>query len=88
MMTGSKPSIYWMVCWKYVSPVAIVGIFLSSLIQMFTKFPDYDAFAWNATITSTIDLNSKKEWPSWAIAIAAILVLISILWIPLIAVLR
>ena len=25
LMTGSKPNIWWLICWKYISPVAILG---------------------------------------------------------------
>jgi len=88
LMTGSKPSIYWMVCWKYISPLAIIGIFLSSLVQMFSVAPKYETYAWNETISSPLDLKDDVPYPSWAIVIAVLLVLISILWIPIIAVLR
>ena len=25
LMTGSKPNIYWLICWKYITPVVILG---------------------------------------------------------------
>jgi solute carrier family 6 amino acid/orphan transporter-like 15/16/17/18/20 len=33
-MTGKKPSIYWLICWRYVSPIAMVVILIASFIQM------------------------------------------------------
>ena len=69
----------------------ILGIFFASLGQMFSEFPKYEAYAYvnNGTIiTDAIDLKAMIEWPGWSLAIAAILILISILWIPVVAGLR
>ena len=68
--------------------LVLIGIFLSSLAQMFSEAPKYETYAYNETMSSPLDLKDEIPWPSWAIVIAVILVLISILWIPLIAVLR
>ena len=59
---------------------------------MFSEFPTYEAYAYewsNGTIiTDPNELKNKLEWPGWSLAIAAILILISILWIPVVAGLR
>ena len=58
---------------------------------MFSEFPTYEAYAYNSTLDYSLEENMLKgmvEWPGWAIVIAAILVFISILWIPAIAILR
>jgi len=36
LMTGQRPNWYWMTCWKYVSPIAMVIILLASLAKMTT----------------------------------------------------
>jgi solute carrier family 6 amino acid/orphan transporter-like 15/16/17/18/20 len=33
-MTGKKPSIYWLICWRYISPIAMVVILAASFVQM------------------------------------------------------
>ena len=33
-MTGRKPSIYWLICWRYISPIAMVIILVASFVQM------------------------------------------------------
>jgi len=92
MMTGSKPSIYWLICWKYICPAAILGIFFASMGQMFSEFPRYEAYAYDfgngTVIEDANDLKNMVEWPGWSLAVAAILILISILWIPVVAGLR
>ena len=88
LMTGQKPSIYWLICWKYISPVAILGIFFSSMVTMFMESPQYEKYEYDATITNPNDLKSKEDWPAWAIVIAAMLILLSILWIPIMGCLR
>ena len=56
--------------------------------QMFTKDPTYEAYAYDLGIEDANNLKQKLEWPGWSLAIAAILILISILWIPVVAALR
>jgi len=81
-----------LICWKYICPAAILGIFFASMGQMFSEFPRYEAYAYyfgNGTaITDANDLKNMVEWPGWSLAVAAILILISILWIPVVAGLR
>ena len=60
--------------------------------QMFTEDPTYEAYAYDLgngnIIEDANNLKQKLEWPGWSLAIAAILILISILWIPVVAALR
>ena len=61
------------------------------MVEMFSKFPKYEAYAYekNGTIiTDANDLKDMIEWPVWSLVIAAILISISILWIPVVALLR
>uniref|UniRef100_A0A8D8MEV7 Transporter n=1 Tax=Cacopsylla melanoneura TaxID=428564 RepID=A0A8D8MEV7_9HEMI len=82
MMTGSRPNLYWLLCWKYISPAVMLVIFTSSLMDLFLGQAGYAA--WNAEkgITET------KEWPTWALLMIAFLIFVSVLWIPLVAILR
>ncbi|XP_073831238.1 sodium-dependent neutral amino acid transporter B(0)AT3 isoform X1 [Musca autumnalis] len=82
MMTGSRPNMYWMFCWKYLSPCAMITILLASFYQLLTEGSSYPA--WIAAKGMT----EKMEWPHWCIVIAFILILSSILWIPIVAILR
>lgn len=45
-MTGYRPGIYWQVTWRYVGPVIVTCILLSSLVFMLINPPTYGA--WNA----------------------------------------
>lgn len=82
MMTGSRPALYWMVCWKYVSPAAMITILVASLIGLWTDGSSYPA--WNAMLGAT----ETHEWPHWCIVLAVFLILVSILWIPIVALTR
>lgn len=82
MMTGSRPGFYWMFCWKYLSPCAMVTILLASFYQLLTDGSSYPA--WIAAKGAT----ENMEWPHWCIVIAFGLILSSILWIPIVAILR
>uniref|UniRef100_A0A1I8P2J0 Transporter n=1 Tax=Stomoxys calcitrans TaxID=35570 RepID=A0A1I8P2J0_STOCA len=82
MMTGSRPNMYWMFCWKYLSPCAMITILLASFYQLLTEGSSYPAWIASKGITE------KMEWPHWCIVIAFILILSSILWIPIVAILR
>ena len=80
-MTGSKPGLYWLICWKFVSPVAMLGILVASFVQMALKGSTYDAWVAGDGITIA------KEWPTWALCLAIFLIAICIIWIPIVAIL-
>lgn len=81
-MTGSRPSLYWMICWKYVSPIAMLIILMASLVELATKGSSYPA--WDAARGVT----ENKDWPHWCIVTAILLISVSVLWIPLVAIAR
>ncbi|XP_047492615.1 sodium-dependent neutral amino acid transporter B(0)AT3-like [Penaeus chinensis] len=78
LMCGSRPSLYWLVCWKVVSPLLMVTILAASLIKMATEGSTY--LAWDSILGESVNL----QWPSWAWGIAAILVILPLMWIPLV----
>lgn len=82
MMTGSRPGFYWMFCWKYLSPCAMITILTASFYQLVTEGSSYPAWIASKGMTENM------EWPHWCIVIAFILILSSILWIPIVAFLR
>ena len=43
-MTGSRPNLFWMVCWKYVSPVALIVILISSFYNIIKETPQYELY--------------------------------------------
>ncbi|XP_057312121.1 sodium-dependent neutral amino acid transporter B(0)AT3-like isoform X2 [Hydractinia symbiolongicarpus] len=43
-MTGKRPYLFWMICWKYISPLAIFIIFVANCHKLATKFPTYKAY--------------------------------------------
>ncbi|XP_052899747.1 sodium-dependent neutral amino acid transporter B(0)AT3 [Anopheles moucheti] len=82
LMTGARPSLYWMLCWKYISPIAMITILVASFLELASEGSSYPG--WNA-LTGTTD---RLEWPHWCIMVAILLILVSILWIPGVAILR
>lgn len=79
LMTGQRPNWYWMACWKYISPLAMLIILLASLAKMLTG-TTYEA--WD----STLGENVNREWPGWCKFLSASLILSPTLWIPGVAV--
>ncbi|XP_055389681.1 sodium-dependent neutral amino acid transporter B(0)AT3 [Condylostylus longicornis] len=82
LMTGSRPSFYWMFCWKYLSPVAMITILSASFYDLMTNGSSYPA--WIAAKGMT----EESEWPHWCLVTAALLIFSSILWIPFVAIAR
>ncbi|XP_053662944.1 sodium-dependent neutral amino acid transporter B(0)AT3 [Anopheles marshallii] len=82
LMTGARPSLYWMLCWKYISPIAMITILVASFLELASEGSSYPG--WNALTGST----DRLEWPHWCIVVAILLILVSILWIPGVAILR
>ncbi|KAB0793138.1 hypothetical protein PPYR_12758 [Photinus pyralis] len=82
MMTGSRPGLYWMICWKYLSPLAMISILVASIVEIVVDGSGYDAWVPSKGITE------RLGWPPWAIVLSVSLVLICILWIPATAICR
>lgn len=43
-MTGEAPSMFWLILWRFVSPVIMVALFVSSLISSLLDPPVYHAY--------------------------------------------
>lgn len=76
MMTGNRPGLYWLLCWKYLSPLAMLSILIASFVEIAVDGSGYEAWI------SSEGKTEKHNWPVWAILLIIFLVLVSILWIP------
>lgn len=81
-MTGSRPSLYWLICWKYVSPIAMIIILIASLIELASSGSSYPAWVAAKGVTEL------REWPHWCIVFAIFMILVSVIWIPVVALTR
>lgn len=82
MMTGSRPALYWMICWKYISPAAMITILVASFMELASSGSNYPAWVAAKGVTEL------REWPHWCIVLAVFLILVSVIWIPVIAIAR
>ena len=96
-MTGTRPGLFLCLCWKYVSPSIMTAILLSFFTKMIIGDLSYEARehshlhchvinlqAWDASTGSAV----QKSWPWWVYIIIVLLIGMSILWIPFVALLR
>lgn len=82
LMTGNRPGLYWLICWKYLSPLAMLSILVASFLEIVVKGSGYQAWVASTGITE------KHDWPTWALFLIVVLILASILWIPAVAICR
>jgi len=82
LMTGSRPHMYWMLCWKYISPLAMLSILFASFYNLVQNGSNYPA--WVGELGHT----ENQEWPHWCIVAAILLIGVSVLWIPGVAICR
>lgn len=82
LMTGNRPGLYWLICWKYLSPMAMLSILIASIVEIIVDGSGYPAWVASKGITE------KHEWPVWALGLIGILILASVLWIPAVAICR
>ena len=82
LMTGSRPGLYWLICWKYVSPLAMTGILVASVVDMAVSGAGYDA--WDAVNGKAVEL----PWPLWCKVLIGVLIGLSVLWVPIVALLK
>ncbi|KAK0082782.1 hypothetical protein PV325_009842 [Microctonus aethiopoides] len=82
LMTGTRPGLYWLICWKYLSPLAMLSILVASFIEIVCDGSGYQAWVSSEGVTE------RHEWPTWAIVLIFILIMTSVLWIPAVAIFR
>lgn len=82
LMTGNRPGLYWLICWKYLSPLAMLSILIASFVEIFFEGSGYPAWVASKGVTE------RHEWPVWALVLISILILTSVLWIPAVAICR
>lgn len=82
MMTGRRPSLFWLICWKYLAPLAMLGILGASVVDMFINGSGYEG--WDPEIGRA----TKNQWPMWALGLAFCLVFLPVMWIPIVAILE
>ncbi|XP_028392715.1 sodium-dependent neutral amino acid transporter B(0)AT3-like [Dendronephthya gigantea] len=80
-MNGSPPGIWWKACWMVISPCLILAILISSFVSMTKEPMTYDARTRKGMMTGL-------QFPPWAVFIGIAMTLISILLIPLVAILQ
>lgn len=62
-MIGSRPGIYWRICWKFISPTFIIGVVMFGLINHEPlRYIDYIYPDW-------------AEWVGWSLALSSILMI-------------
>nr|XP_018904109.1 PREDICTED: sodium-dependent noradrenaline transporter-like [Bemisia tabaci]XP_018904110.1 PREDICTED: sodium-dependent noradrenaline transporter-like [Bemisia tabaci] len=62
-MIGSKPGLYWRICWKFISPSFIIGVVMFDLFDHKSlEYNNYDYPVW-------------AELAGWALALSAILMI-------------
>ncbi|XP_054002780.1 sodium- and chloride-dependent transporter XTRP3 isoform X1 [Hylaeus anthracinus] len=81
-MTGYRPGTYWQVTWRFLAPIIMVCILLSSIASMFIKKPTYSA--WDASQGVAV----ATSYPSWVLAIAVVIIFAGVAPIPIVFLLR
>ncbi|XP_061830015.2 sodium-dependent neutral amino acid transporter B(0)AT2-like [Nerophis lumbriciformis] len=72
-----RPPVVYKYLWKYVCLLAMIGLLTASLLRMVFKRPTYTA--WNQSTGSEMTL----EYPSWALAMIVLLILLASLPVPI-----
>lgn len=79
-MTGSRPNAFWLICWKYISPLALLVVFITNINDLSKNPAQYNAY-----VGCTNDPHSPKydgsksslikvNYPTWAQALIAIII--------------
>ncbi|RUS89266.1 hypothetical protein EGW08_002940 [Elysia chlorotica] len=68
LMTGNKPSIYWKIMWKFVTPIVVLTIWIFNLYQMQrVSLDDYQYPEWAVMVGWSFALISILPLPIYAI---------------------
>jgi hypothetical protein len=80
-MLGHEPNIYWKVCWVFITPAMIAWITVYFFVDTFSNKIMYTI--WNKDKV----LNEEGPYPVWAEALSIFLMFVSVLFIPIVALL-
>ncbi|XP_033034612.1 inactive sodium-dependent neutral amino acid transporter B(0)AT3 isoform X3 [Trachypithecus francoisi] len=78
-MTGRRPSPYWRLTWRVVSPLLLLTIFVAYITLLSQKPLSYRA--WNPKY-ELFPARQEKLYPGWVLAACALLSLLPLLWVP------
>ncbi|XP_030202409.1 sodium-dependent neutral amino acid transporter B(0)AT3-like isoform X1 [Gadus morhua] len=81
-MTGKRPNIFWRVCWRFISPLYLLAVFLAYVVIQTQQHPQY--LAWNPDYVHFPETEAK-DYPGWVFAIIVILSVLPVISIPLVA---
>lgn len=81
-MTGYRPGLYWQLTWRYIGPVIMVAILVSSVVFMVIKNPTYGA--WNAQLGAV----QQSNYPPWVMGVALAMILAGVLPMPIVFLMR
>jgi len=83
-MTGYRPNIFWMLCWKYISPIAIFIVLVASIAQTAQETAKYTAYVgcvakpFSSKNEGTKTWTKRVDYPGWAQFVIALIVLLCI----------
>nr|CAB3266317.1 sodium-dependent neutral amino acid transporter B(0)AT2 [Phallusia mammillata] len=80
-MVGSYPNLYWRISWRITCPLALAVILVASIVGLAMEPPAYKG--WNENTGTKVPLT----FPGWAMFLIVMVILLSLLFIPLIAIL-
>jgi hypothetical protein len=76
-MTGNKPNIFMLVCWKFVSPALLLFILIMSMVDQFTTGDTY------AKYDKTIASPGTERLSLALIGFGYVLLIFIVMWVPL-----
>ncbi|XP_028405512.1 sodium-dependent neutral amino acid transporter B(0)AT2-like [Dendronephthya gigantea] len=81
-MTGKRPWIGWMICWKYISPLALLIVVIATVYDLGKESAKYDIFVGCVQAPVSNSYSGTKEWtskvtyPGWGQFIVALVILV------------
>jgi len=80
-MVGETPGLYWTICWRFHGPLLIAAILLATVYQLCVSGIPYMAY------DEKSGLRVPARYPAWGQALCYMLIIASVMFIPLVAIL-
>ncbi|XP_044599319.1 sodium- and chloride-dependent transporter XTRP3 isoform X1 [Cotesia glomerata] len=81
-MTGYKPGFYWKITWRFLAPIFITVVLISSIVSMLIIKPKYST--WDPSLGRKI----TTEYPNWVLIIGICMIFVGIAPIPIVFLLK
>ncbi len=86
-MTGSRPNIFILVCWKFITPAVIIFILITDIVMSIIKGTKDEGIKYSVYDKKTGDYDETEYQPVGIVVLGYMWLILIVMWVPIQAIL-